>query len=84
VERIYSKGKTTYKIKNKALLRKTLQREFSKLFKDSLEHDKDMPFWPYYSIIYSISMNKISVTLARYPQLPKNQMKKHQILGPFL
>jgi len=41
VEKIHSKGKTTYKIKDKKLLKKTLEKEFSKLFKDSLEHDED-------------------------------------------
>ena len=41
VEKVHTKGKTTYKIKNKELLQKTLQKEFSKLFKDSLEHDED-------------------------------------------
>ena len=41
VEKIQSQGKTIYKIKDRKLLKKTLEKEFSKLFKDSLEHNED-------------------------------------------
>jgi len=41
IEKMYTEGKTVYKIKDKKLLKKTLEKEFSKLFKDSLEHDED-------------------------------------------
>ena len=42
VEKISKNGKKVYRVKNKELLKKTLHKEFSKLFKDSLEHDEDI------------------------------------------
>ncbi len=42
LERVTKNGKKIYRVKNKKLLRKTLQKEFSKLFKDSFEHDEDV------------------------------------------
>ena len=42
LERVTKKGKKIYRVKNKKLLRKTLQKEFSKLFKNSFEHDEDV------------------------------------------
>lgn len=42
LERKTRNGKTVYHIKNKSLLRKTIEKEFSKLFKKSFEHDEDV------------------------------------------
>ena len=42
LERKARNGKTVYRVKNKALLRKTIEKEFSKLFKKSFEHDEDV------------------------------------------
>jgi len=40
--KVHNNKKTTYKIKNKHLLKKTLEKEFSKLFKKNLEHSEDI------------------------------------------
>ena len=42
LEKVTKNGKKVYHLKNKEMLRKTLQKEFSKLFKDSFEHDEDV------------------------------------------
>lgn len=42
LEKISKNGKTVYRVKNKTLLRTTLEKEFSKLFKKSFEHDEDV------------------------------------------
>ena len=42
IERVSKDRKRVFRIKNKELLRKTLHKEFSKLFHDSMEHDEDV------------------------------------------
>lgn len=42
VEKVTKNGRQVYRVKNKALLRKTLEKEFSKLFKNSFEHEEDV------------------------------------------
>ena len=42
LETVTKNGKQVYRVKNKDVLRRTLQKEFSKLFKDSFEHDEDV------------------------------------------
>lgn len=42
LEKVTKNGKHVYRVKNKALLRRTLEKEFSKLFKNSFEHDEDV------------------------------------------
>ena len=42
LEKVTKNGKKVYRVKNKKLLRRTLEKEFSKLFKNSFEHDEDV------------------------------------------
>lgn len=42
LEKVTKNGKKVYHVKNKKLLQKTLEKEFSKLFKNSFEHDEDV------------------------------------------
>jgi predicted transcriptional regulator len=42
IEKVSKNQKKIYRVKNKELLRKTLHKEFSKLFHDSMEHDEDV------------------------------------------
>ena len=42
LEKVKKDGKQVYRIKDKKLLKKTLEKEFSKLFRDSFEHDEDV------------------------------------------
>ena len=42
LERITKNGRHVYRVKNKTLLRKTIEKEFSKIFKKSFEHDEDV------------------------------------------
>lgn len=42
IEKLQKNKKTIYKVKNKKLLKQTLEKEFSKLFSKSLEHDEDI------------------------------------------
>jgi predicted transcriptional regulator len=42
IERVSKNRRKVFRVKNKELLRKTLHKEFSKLFHDSMEHDEDV------------------------------------------
>ena len=42
IEKVTKNGKKVYRVKNKKLIKKTLHNEFSKLFKESLDHDEDI------------------------------------------
>jgi len=42
IERVSKNQKKVFRVKNKELLRKTLHKEFSKIFHDSMEHDEDV------------------------------------------
>ena len=42
IERVSKNKKKVFRVKNKELLRKTIHKEFSKLFHDSMDHDEDV------------------------------------------
>ena len=42
LEKVTKNGRQVYRVRNKNLLRKTLEKEFSKIFKKSFEHDEDV------------------------------------------
>ena len=42
IERVSKNQKKVFRVKNKELLRKTLHKEFSKLFHDGMDHDEDV------------------------------------------